>query len=376
MNHPSGHPGHPGGHAHGSVRPLKKGEVAPPRLIAWEMTRSCNLDCAHCRGSATQERAHDELSTKEAFAFIDSVTAHYKPVLILSGGEPFNRPDLFEIAEYADSKGMRVVLATNGTKLTQESAQRLVKCGIKRVSISLDGGNERSHDDFRGLAGSYRQSLTGIEILKQVGMPFQINTTITKRNLSEIPAIYRQAIELGAVALHIFMLVPTGRGKEIEGDEIPPQEYEKTLEWFYEKSKEKKIGLKATCAPHYFRIMRQKAREEGVKITVETHGFEAMTKGCLGGIGFCFVSYKGDVCPCGYLPVVAGNIREKDFKEIWEKGEVFVDLRNPDLLTGKCGLCEYKTVCAGCRARGFVESGSYLSEEPYCTYIPRAVQNI
>lgn len=346
---------------------------SPPRLIAWELTRSCNLGCIHCRGSATKDRAPEELTLEEGLQFIDNIASFSKPVLILSGGEPLVRQDVYEIAQYGTNKGLRVVLATNGTLLNPKSARKLKDCGIQRVSISIDGANAPSHDAFRGLNGSFDQALRGIEALKDAGLSFQINTTITRRNLDEIPAIADLGIRLGASAIHIFLLVPTGRGKEIEGDEIAPQDYENILNWFYDKQKEyKNINLKATCAPHYFRIMRQRAKEEGIKITPQTHGLEAMTKGCLGGSGFCFVSYKGDVAPCGYLSAWAGNIRQQPFSQIWATSEVFQNLRDPDKLKGKCGRCEYRKVCAGCRARAYARYDDYLAEEPYCIYQPVA----
>ncbi|MBI5789175.1 MAG: heme b synthase [Candidatus Schekmanbacteria bacterium] len=346
-------------------------DEALPRLIAWELTRSCNLGCLHCRGSATLDRAGDELSLAEAYKLIDQITELAKPILIMSGGEPLVRPDVLEIAQYGTNKGLRVVLATNGTLLTQPLAERLKECGIQRVSISIDGANAQSHDAFRGMPGSFDLALCGIEILKKAGLSFQVNTTITRRNLKEIPAIADLGINLGAAAIHIFLLVPTGRGKEIEGDEISPQEYEDVLNWFYDKQKEfKEITLKATCAPHYFRIMRQRAKAEGIKITPQTHGMEAMTKGCLGGSAFCFISYKGDVAPCGYLPAWAGNVRKQHFADIWKNSKVFQDLRNPDILGGKCGHCEYRRVCSGCRARAYARYGDYLAEEPYCIYQP------
>ncbi len=348
---------------------LKEHKVRPPRLVAWELTNACNLACIHCRASAIKEPSQDELSTAEAKHFVDEL-AEYKPIIILTGGEPLLRADVYEIARYATGRGLRVVLATNGTLLTHEIARRLKEAGIQRVSISIDGATPHTHDTFRGEQGAFEAALRGIEILKHEGISFQINTTITKRNLDEIPRIYDLALELKASALHIFLLVPTGRGEEIVEDEIPPQDYERVLNWFYDKSKDKKLQLKATCAPHYFRIMRQRAKIEGISITKETHGFEAMTKGCLGGSAFCFVSSKGDVYPCGYLPALAGNIRQKPFAMIWEKSHVFNDLRDPNRLKGKCGKCEYRTVCGGCRARAYAATGDYLDEEPYCVYVP------
>ena len=345
-------------------------KVKSPRLIAWELTNACNLACIHCRASAIKEPQPGELSTAEAKHFVDELV-EYKPIIILTGGEPLLRPDIYEIAQYIKGKGLRAVLATNGTLLTPEIARKLKDVGIQRVSISIDGATKEKHDVFRGEPGAFEASLRAIEILKKEGLGFQINTTITQRNLKEIPQIYDLAIELKASALHIFLLVPTGRGEEIESEEIPPAEYERVLNWFYDMSKDKRMQLKATCAPHYFRIMRQRAKAEGIRITPETHGFEAMTKGCLGGSAFCFVSSKGDVYPCGYLPALAGNIKQKPFRTIWEKSKVFCELRDPGLLKGKCGLCEYKNVCSGCRARAYASTGDYLEEEPYCIYEPK-----
>ena len=349
---------------------LTEQKVKPPRIIAWELTNACNLACIHCRASAIKEPQPGELSTAQAKHFVDELV-EYKPMLILTGGEPLLRADVFEIARYATGKGLRAVLATNGTLLTPEIVRKLKEAGIQRVSISIDGATKEMHDIFRGEAGAFEGALRGIDILKKEGISFQVNTTITKRNLTQIPRIYDLAIELKASALHIFLLVPTGRGEEIESEEIPPEEYEKVLNWFYDQSKDKRMQLKATCAPHYFRIMRQRAKAEGIRITPETHGFEAMTKGCLGGSAFCFISSRGDVYPCGYLPALAGNILEKPFKMIWEKSKVFNDLRDPGLLKGKCGLCEYKNVCGGCRARAYAGTGDYLDEEPFCMYVPK-----
>ena len=343
--------------------------IKPPRLIAWELTNACNLACIHCRASAIRDPTPDELSTAEAKHFVDELV-EYKPIIILTGGEPLLRSDVYDIAKYASGHGLRVVLATNGTLLTPDIAKKLKDVGIQRVSISIDGSTKETHDIFRGETGAFEAALRGIDILKNAGISFQINTTITKRNLTEIPNIYELALELGASALHIFLLVPTGRGEEIESEEIPPEEYERVLNWFYDKSKTSRIQLKATCAPHYFRIMRQRAKAEGIRITKETHGLEAMTKGCLGGSGFCFVSSTGNVYPCGYLPALAGNIRQKPFKMIWEKSKVFNDLRDTGKLKGKCGECEYRAICGGCRARAYAQTGDYLDEEPDCMYVP------
>ena len=346
-----------------------------PRLVFWETTAACNLKCIHCRASATDFRSPDDLTNAESLALLDSIAAFANPVVVLSGGEPLVRPDIYDLASHGTALGLRMVLATNGTLVTREIASNLKNCGIQRVSVSIDGANAASHDGFRRLSGAFDSALQGIENFKSVGMPFQINTTVARHNFEEIPRILDLAIGLGAVALHLFLLVPTGCGKEIADDEmITPAQYEEVLNWYYDKSKEVSINLKATCAPHYFRIMRQRAAKEGIKITSETHGFEAMTKGCLAGSAVCFVSHTGEVYPCGYLPVSAGNVRNTPFSEIWEHAEVFKKLRDESILEGKCGPCEFKGVCGGCRARAYAETGNYLTEEPYCAYTPHRLK--
>lgn len=341
------------------------------RLIAWEFTSACNLGCLHCRASATATPAENEMSLDEAKQFIDNVVPFAKPVIILSGGEPMLRfEEVCELSRYSTEKGLRVVLASNGTLLSPDRAKMLMVSGVQRVSISLDGANATSHDSFRGLEGAFVSALTGVGALKEIGLPFQINTTITKRNLNEIQEIVNLAVMSGASALHIFLLVPTGRGKQIEGDEISPQEYEDVLNWFHKvgANGQLPIHLKATCAPHYFRIAR--VGRAGAR-PAPTDGFEMMTRGCLGGVGFCFISSQGDVQPCGYLSVAAGNIRKEKFSDIWQKSKLFTDLRDLTKLKGKCGYCEYKVFCGGCRARAYVQSGDYMDEEPHCIYQPK-----
>lgn len=357
-------------HGH-SAHPAWNPEKHIPRLVFWETTAACNLRCIHCRASAVGFRSPDDLTTTESFALLESISEVAKPVVVLSGGEPLVRPDIFDIARHGHSLGLKMVLATNGTLVTPEIATNMVESGIQRISVSIDGATAASHDDFRRQEGAFDAALRGAEYVRAAGIPFQINTSITRRNLGEIPQIMELVERIGAVALHIFLLVPTGCGKEIADEEmITPQQYEEILNWFYDQSKVTKLNLKATCAPHYFRIMRQRAAKEGIKITPETHGFEAMTKGCLAGTGVCFVSQKGEVYPCGYLPLSAGNVRETPFPAIWNDSELFKALRDESKLEGKCGPCEFKNVCGGCRARAYAETGNCLTEEPYCAHTP------
>jgi heme b synthase len=355
--HPPHHPKH------------KKNEL---RLVAWETTRNCNLACVHCRASATMGPHKGELGTGEALRLLDQISEVGKPIIILTGGEPLLRSDIFDITRYGADLGMRMVMALNGTLITEKVAQELVDAGIQRISVSLDGSSPETHDRFRQVEGAFEGTLRGIDLLKKVGMEFQINTTITKTNLDQIPKIQELAIDLGAVAHHIFLLVPTGRGKYIVDQEIDAAEYEDTLNWFYDQKEIAPLQLKATCAPHYYRILRQRAKKDGISVTFQSYGLDAVTRGCLGGIGFCFISHQGIVQPCGYLDLNCGDIRQSTFAEIWNRSDKFLELRTYDKLKGKCGLCEFKRVCGGCRARAYEATGDFMSEEPLCSYEPRS----
>jgi heme b synthase len=304
---------------------------------------------------------------------MDEIASISKPVIILTGGEPLLRSDIFDLARYGTDKGFRMVMATNGTLMTEETVQKMKTSGIQRISVSLDGPSSETHDAFRRVKGAFESSLRGIELAKKGGLDFQINTTITQMNLHLIADILKLAVDLGAVAHHIFLLVPTGRGKELQDQEISALDYEKTLNWFYEQREKVPLQLKATCAPHYYRILRQRAKKQGRKITPKEYGLDAMTRGCLGGISFCFISHGGQVQPCGYLELDCGNVRKQSFKEIWENSPVFVNLRNTDGYKGKCRICEYRKVCGGCRARAYESTGDYMDEEPYCIYEPHHV---
>ncbi|MHB1697626.1 MAG: radical SAM protein [bacterium] len=368
---PHGHPAVTGGHPHASHGTApKKNEL---RLVFWELTARCNLKCIHCRAEAQMEKQENELSTEKCFNVIDELCKFSSPILILTGGEPLYRDDIFEIAGYATKKGLRVALATNGTLVDEKVAKQIKESGIKRVSISLDGANPETHDSFRMIPGSFESAFNGIKNLQKEGIEVQINTTIAKHNEDEVRDVLDLALKNNIKALHIFMLVPVGCGVQIADSQmLDKQKYEDILSWFYDKTMELrgKIELKATCAPHFFRIMHKRAKDEGITITPETHGMAAVTKGCLAGSGVMFISRKGVVQPCGYLPVQAGDVTKQSAGEIWSSSEVFINLRDTGLLKGKCGICEYKKVCEGCRARAYYEKGDYMEEEPYCIYEP------
>jgi radical SAM protein with 4Fe4S-binding SPASM domain len=398
-------------------------EAGKPRLVFWEVTKGCNLRCIHCRATATELSSPLDLPTAKAREIIEQIAAYANPILVLSGGEPLYRRDIFELAALATERGLRVALATNGTLVDEAVARRIVKAGVKRVSISLDGADAETHDSFRGIPGAYESAIGGLRNLKQLGMSVQINMTIARHNAAQLPQVLELARDLGADALHTFLLVPVGCGVEIADRQmVPTDEYERILNWFYDRSLEGGIELKATCAPHYFRVVRQRRAQErresgygappaaaetsgnsgigpaemlmpsGTGVVIRKNaelaghpgpsghpgghpgGMNAMTKGCLAGTGVCFVSFEGGIYPCGYLPVEAGNLQRQSFREVWEDSPVFAALRDTGNLKGKCGCCEFRNVCMGCRARAYAATGDMLDEEPFCVYQPKARQ--
>ena len=385
-----------------------------PRLVFWEVTKGCNLRCIHCRATATELMSPADLPTDKALDIISQIADFGNPILVLSGGEPLYRHDIFQLAEYATSRGLRVALATNGTLVTKDVAQKIKQSGIKRVSISLDGSDAHTHDSFRGIPGAFDAAVYGMRNLQALGVSVQINTTIARHNAHQLPAVLDLARSLGADALHTFLLVPVGCGVDIAAEQmVAPEEYERMLNWFYDQSLLGGIELKATCAPHYFRVARQRkaadrlaGRNEVATPAPSAHyigptdmtmpgstginlkpaggppvghtghpgghpgDMNAMTKGCLAGTGVCFISHEGEVFPCGYLPALAGDLRKQSFAEIWNDSDVFAQLRDDDNLKGKCGCCEFRHVCMGCRARAYAATGDFLAEEPFCVYEP------
>lgn len=403
-----------------------------PRLIALEVTRRCTLNCKHCRASAGRSTDFDALPLEACIAILDDIASFASPTIILTGGEPMLRDDLYDIVRHGRDLGLRMVMGTCGIFITPENVHRLKECGILRIGISIDGASPESHDSFRGVPGSFEGALRATKIARQAGLEFQINTTITRANVAELPEILELAIAIGAVAFNPFFLVPIGRGRNLVEEQISDEEYERTLLWIYEQTERCSIHLKPTCAPHYFRIraMRQRERGRGCILEIapadqpeeapcisanrKTHVGDArhgvsypdshairpphayqvhsgvsqqesdllrsrkfiadtmdfLIKGCMGGQSFAFISHLGKVQTCGFLELECGDVRKQNFSEIWRTSEIFLTLRNPDNLRGKCGICEYRRVCGGCRARAFALSGDYLGEEPYCIHVP------
>jgi len=368
----------------------KRTGIKAPRIVAWEITRSCNLACAHCRAAAHCEPYPGELSLDECKRVIDDIASITDPILILTGGEPLMREDLWDIIDYAHEKGLHPVIGTNGTLINDECAARIAEHGIPRVSVSLDFPTAEGQDAFRGKTGAFEEALTGMRNLRAHGVGVQVNTTVTKLNSHLLDEMHELALAEDASAFHPFLLVPTGRGEDLVDVELTPEEYEEVLTWAYHCQKTSPLHFKPTDAPQYYRIARQQAATEARDGTGEHSGhpghpgghpdghpghasLESTTRGCLGGITFAFISHVGDVQPCGYFDMQLGNVRDTPFSRIWETSPVFDDLRHFDRLRGKCGACEYKGVCGGCRARALAATGDYLAEEPYCAYVPRKI---
>jgi heme b synthase len=363
--HPAGHPqGHPAGN------------ILTPRLhlVAWEITRSCNLRCAHCRASAEDGPYEGELSNAECRTLIDQIKEVGSPILILTGGEPLSRPDVFDIARYGVAQGLRVVMGTNGTLITPEIAREMAAVPISRIAISLDFPGAALQDRFRGEKGAFERAMAGIRNAQTAGVEIQINSTITKMNAHLIDDLVSLALEVNAASFHPFLLVPTGRGADLSDVELTPEEYEKTLNLIYDKQQAlaDRMTFKPTDVPHYMRVTKQRQAAEKSAGVAPAGAMERMTRGCLAGTGFCFVSHTGIVQGCGYLTVPAGDVRQQTFGRIWNDSPVFNNLRNLDNIKGKCGVCEYKRICGGCRARAYEETGDYLEAEPYCVYQPQA----
>lgn len=343
------------------------------RLLFWESTIRCNLTCAHCRRVETDEAVGSDLSTQHAKTLIDQLAAigvkqGFMPILVFSGGEPLCRGDIFELIQYAADKDIKCALATNGTLITDKLAAKIKSVGVQRVSVSLDGATSDIHNKLRKLEGSFEDAVAGINSLRECGVDFQVNMTVTRYNRHQLDDLFVLARELGAVAVHLFMLVPVGCGQEFaDGDMLSPEEYEQVLISTAKRSATESLEIKVTCGPHYERVVRQE------KIAVakpQGHRHGKTTKGCLAGSGVIFVGHNGDVFPCGYLPVNCGNVVESSLEEIWTGSEDLARMRDIKELKGKCGICGYKAVCGGCRARAFAATGDYMEQEPTCNYVP------
>lgn len=342
------------------------------KWMAWELTAACNLHCVHCRSSSEIFAPVGKFTLEKSKKMLDDIASFASPVIVLSGGEPLMRKDVFDIAAYGTKLGMRMAMATNGLLVTDEICEQIKSSGIRIVSMSLDGPNADVHDDFRGAIGAFEGVTRAAALFNKYGIKFIINSSFTKRNQAMIAETFRKAKEMGAHAWYMFLIVPTGRGEDIMSELVSKEDYEEILNWHYKMERdEEEILVRPTCAPQYYRIWHENSKNEGKDAQRRSLSFSTGGgKGCIAAQSICFVNSAGDVLPCSYFPMAAGNVFEESFKNIWDNSKLFADLRNFRGYEGKCGVCKYLKVCGGCRARSYAVTGSYLAEEPFCEYTP------
>jgi len=368
-----------------------------PFMVIWETTMACDLACRHCRAEAIATHDPKRLSTDEGKQLLDQIKTFGKPtpIVVLTGGDPFKRDDIFELVRYGAEIGLPMAVSPSATPLlTRDNLQRLRDAGAKAISLSLDGATASSHDAFRGVGGSFQMTLDGWQAAHDIGLKVQINTTVTRHNLHELPDIVKLVREHGVMTWSVFFLVPTGRG--LLEDEITPEEYEDVMNWLYDASRY--IRVKTTEGHHYKRVVVQRS-------ILDAKGGDPVVEMGLGetyqrlrdqldryanasllpldatpvrrtpmninaGNGFMFISRRGDVFPSGFMPLGAGNVRQQSPVDIYQNSTLFRTLRQADKLEGRCGACEFNTICGGSRSRAYAMTGNPGAEEPFCTYEP------
>jgi len=352
---------------------VRQPSARPPVVVAWEVTRACPLACRHCRAAAQRLRHPAELTEKEGLALVaDLADAFPGAVLILTGGEPLTRPDVLRLAAEGSRRGLKLALSVDvGELLTPETCDAIREAGVERVSFSLHYPDAARSDRFASAPGFFEGALEGLTNLRAAGVPFQLHTSVMRGNAALLPQLHRLASEVGAAGWELFFLVPTGRASRLAGEELAPAEQERVLRWLYRVQRRSPFPVKQICAPHFRRVEVQEARSRGERrpprLTVR---LSTMSRGCLAGNGFTFVSHVGDVCGCGFLPLSVGNVRDRPFSELYREAPLFAAFRDPGRLGGACGACEFRARCGGCRARAYAATGDPLAEEPDCAWAP------
>lgn len=371
---------------------------ARPFMVIWETTNACDLACRHCRAEAIAEVEPGTLTTDDGKRLLDQIERFGtpRPIVILTGGDPFKRQDIFDLVAYGTRIGLPIAVSPSGTPLlNRENLARLKEAGARAISLSIDGSTPELHDHFRRVDGSFDMTVNGWRTAREIGLKLQLNTTVTRYNLDDLPNIFRLVQENGVMTWSVFFLVPTGRGK-VE-DEISPREYEDVMNWLYDAGK--LLSIKTTEGHHFKRIVIQRTILDQLGIDpapvmglgdtyrrlkdhfdrvadfsntryAEEDRVRRTPMHINAGNGFVFISRRGEVFPSGFMPIPSGNVREKSLVDIYRDSPLFRDLRSPDRLEGRCGQCEFRTVCGGSRSRAYAVTGSPLGEEPFCTYEP------
>jgi radical SAM protein with 4Fe4S-binding SPASM domain len=338
-------------------------KVLPPVLVSFAITRKCNLRCPHCYSDSIQTPHPQELTTEEAKQLIADIAEAGARLIIFDGGEPTMREDLFELIKYARDVGLQPLLGTNATLITKDYARKLKEAGLRAAAVSLDGARSETHDAFRGVSGTWRETIEGIKNLAKAGIPFQIAPCLTKYNWKELPQIIEIAKRYGAFAVEVFDYVTSGRGRQFPDYELDIGSRKEIIDLLIDmQRKEEELFFKVIAMPQYWVMVEKKVPEEEILLK--------FVRTCCGaGIRYACILYEGTVYPCMVLQVRLGNIRETSFKKIWYESPVLDKLRNRDLLKGKCGLCQYKYVCGGARCKAYEKTGDYLASDPTC-WIP------
>jgi radical SAM protein len=343
-----------------------------PRNVYWEVTIACDLACRHCRANAIHDRDPAELDTAQGKALLDDVRA-MGSMLILTGGDPMKRPDLFDLIDYGRGIGVPISITPSTTPLlTRDAIARFRELGVAALGVSLDGPSADVHDAFRGVAGTFDQALAVLGWAREMGLPVQVNTTITRRTLPHLPALYRLLAEHAVPPVRrwsLFLLVPVGRGAALG---IPSaEEVERLFDWVYETAAQAEFHLGTIEAPHYRRYWLVRKIAEGMPPAAMTAAAKRMGFGARDGNGVVFVSHRGEVYPAGFLPYpLLGNVREQRLSDIYRNAPALRQLRDMDALSGKCGRCEYRWACGGSRARAYAMTGDPMASDPFCAYVP------
>lgn len=352
-----------------------------PFIVIWEVTRSCDLACLHCRADARTRRDPRELTTYQGRNLIDDIAGFGSPLLVLTGGDPLKREDIYELIACGVEKGLRTTVSPSVTPLlTDASILKLKKAGISRMAVSLDGSAPLVHDSFRGVNGSYTRTIEVLSLCAREGIPIQVNTTVTKYNVGDFDNIARLISGFDPVLWSVFFLVPTGRGRA--ADSVSADEYEEVFAKMYELSKTMPYDVKSTEAPHYrrfaaqARVMESRAGKCPLDAAAERKrdSIGRAPRGINDGKGFVFVSHTGEVYPSGFLPLSGGNVKNGSIVDIYRNSPLFREIRDYDRLKGKCGACEFKNICGGSRARAYAVTGDYMESEPFCVYVPKGYE--
>ncbi|MCL5742791.1 MAG: TIGR04053 family radical SAM/SPASM domain-containing protein [Acidobacteria bacterium] len=341
-----------------------------PLLVIWEVTQACDLACVHCRASAQPSRNPQELTTEQGYRLLEEIRSFGNPLMIFTGGDPLKRPDLYDLIRHSVKIGLRTNVTPSATPLlTPEAIDEFKASGVSRMAISVDGPDAQTHDDFRGIPGTFDRAMMALRHAQKIGLETQFQTTVTRRNMARLPEVAKLAAEVGTKMWSLFFLIVTGRA--LYDDDLAAGEYEQVFAFMYELSKTASFGIKTTEAMHYRRYVAQRMKAEHRSMPEEkSSSVMWRTAGVSDGKGFVFVSHTGEIFPSGFLPISGGNVLHASLVDVYRNSELFRSLRDTGKRGGKCGICEYQKICGGSRSRAYALSGDYLAEDPRCVYQP------